>query len=310
MREQRRVTPFPHCAVTLGLVALGLCASCAGTLTTRPIFKFDKYAGEYTLNGARFEINNAFVSALKQAESTAWLRGIYKPKTSTTGFRLVVRHQRDAVRFFGFVQASDSDGNPLPVEEEKQGTSGKIAGGFRGDEVVTVELTRQYLVDKSTTGIDIRLLNSDKEDALIVTVPPKYIADFLQLFDESLAQVAGPVPASTPEADVAQAHARDEPGIAGKLSTCKLVAANGARQCTEFTCTNCGANTIKLAATVCERSGGWSDAKPCPTKDLSGICSMPGDSRGLGQRVFYYTPVTPANVKSSCAGAGHVYSRR
>jgi hypothetical protein len=161
---------------------------CAGTVTTRPTFRFDQYAGEYTLNGARFEVDNMFMSALKSAESTAWLRGIYKPKTSETRFQLVVRHQRDAARFFGFAEASDNEGNALRVEEEKQGTSSTITGTTRGDEQVSVELSREYLGDKSGTGIDVRLLDHNKQ-ALIVKVEAKYVAEFIKLFDESVAQV-------------------------------------------------------------------------------------------------------------------------
>jgi len=190
--------------ILIGATQLVIASGCATSVTTADestkgtTTSYDQYLHAYTVTGLQLDLGD-FPNITKYQ-----LRGGFDEHGDREFFQLYLDHwDQFGWRFLD--STFDTDGHALSTTI----LSRTVKADAAVDEIVAIDLSRQYVVDHLEKGINVKLFG--QSGSVVIVLQPIYVQGFLRAFDDEKAVAASgktlmPRPSSKP-ADVQPAIA-------------------------------------------------------------------------------------------------------
>jgi hypothetical protein len=160
----------------LGLLTVFGCATTVTNpqqVTDATLIKFDSYANSYSVSGMKLNMGG-FPNITR-----IWMRGGFDKIGDNEFIQLYVFHwSQTGWKFLS--QASDISGTPLLVRQLGR----DVGSGGIVEEHIAIDLPRDFLENRKTQGLNIKVLGS--RGSLIIEVPSAYIIGFLEKYDSTI----------------------------------------------------------------------------------------------------------------------------
>jgi len=160
-------------AAFLGFLGCATVVSSPQQVTDATQVSFDPYANSYSVSGMKMS-KGGFPNITR-----FWMRAGFDKSGGNEFIQLYVYHWSQTGWNF-FNQANDISGTPLRVRQLGR----EVNSNATVEEQVAIDLPRDFLENRKTKGLNIRLLGS--KGSLIVEVPSSYIVGFLEKYDSAL----------------------------------------------------------------------------------------------------------------------------